>query len=42
MAQSVTALVDKFFEKFDADEAIEKMKNSSKWPRPESSPTAKD
>ena len=35
MAQSVTALVDKFFEKFDADEAIEKMKNGSKWPRPE-------
>jgi hypothetical protein len=35
MSISVTGLVESFFEKFDPDEAIERMKNGSKWPRPE-------
>ncbi len=32
---SVTQLIENCFEKFDADAAIEKMMNSSRWPRPE-------
>ena len=35
LGSSVTRLVESFFEKFDPDDAIQKMKNGSKWPRPE-------
>ena len=37
MARSVTQVLEYFFGKFDADETIQKMKNSSSniWPRPE-------
>lgn len=35
VAQSVTAVVEAYFEKFDPDDAIVKMKRSARWPRPE-------
>lgn len=35
MDRSVTALVDSFFGKFDADDAIAKMKKGNNWPRAE-------
>lgn len=35
MQFSVTQIVESFFEKFDPDEAIIKMKRSARWPRPE-------
>jgi len=35
MAKSVTKLVEEYFEKFDPDVAIEKMKNGRNWPRKE-------
>lgn len=35
LKHSVTEFISKYFEKFDADIAIEKMKKSSRWPRTE-------
>jgi hypothetical protein len=35
VSTSVTAVVESYFEKFDAEEAITKMKRSGRWPRPE-------
>lgn len=35
LKHSVTEFISKYFEKFDADIAIEKMKKSSRWPRAE-------
>ena len=35
LKQSVTEFISQYFEKFDADVVIEKMKKGNRWPRPE-------
>ena len=35
LKHSVTEFISRYFEKFDADLVIEKMKKGSRWPRPE-------